>query len=176
MACLGLSPNLTFGTFSCKSAEKDSFGVEEMESTKSSACENSSLARLVPLPLASSLTPMFPLAELSRPSSGVSSATSSSSLQMDEDGVPYVLSCSGFILGYIDRFWMACEPSCCCRSNRVPTSPAKMPNDLHCNVKVTSMSNKTAPFLTIKTTTTPMPPLNAATPAAAATLTTTASS
>ena len=35
-----------------KSAEKDSFGVEEMESTKSSACENSSLARLVPLPLA----------------------------------------------------------------------------------------------------------------------------
>ena len=166
MACLGLSPNLTFGTFSCKSAEKDSFGVEEMESTKSSACENSSLARLVPLPLASSLTPMFPLAELSRPSSGVSSATSSSSLQMDEDGVPYVLSCSGFILGYIDR------------SHRVPTSPAKMPNDLHCNVKVTLMSNnnKTAPFLTIKTTTTPMPPLNAATPAAAATLTTTASS
>ena len=129
----------------------------------------------VPLPLASSLTPMLPLAELSRPSSGVSSATSSSSLQMDEDGVPYVLSCTGFILG-VHRPILDGLRAVLLLSLQIASCPyvsCQDANDLHCNVKVTSMSHKTAPFLTIKTT---MPPLNAATPAAAATLTTTASS
>ena len=82
-------------------------GVDEIESTKSSACGSFVSRQTCASVSCPSLTPMLPLSELSRPSSGVSSATSSSSLhKKDEDGVPYVLSCTSFVLEYIDPFWM----------------------------------------------------------------------